>query len=169
MFLEKRKADPTLPCPDSIGAMFLLIARKFVSRWNFNNPTAYSNREDMISFGIEYCLRYMGNFTLEISDNPFSFFTQIIKSAFYQTLNTENRKRDTVTNAKEKLASETCTPVIRGNIRFFRPNERSIEEIIDEQEIKAEIAKRKIILWEDELVIQNLNTDFIDTFFKENK
>jgi hypothetical protein len=46
----------------------------------------------MISDGIENCLQYLHNFDPEKSNNPFSYFTQIIYYAFLRRIQKEKKQ-----------------------------------------------------------------------------
>lgn len=72
--------------PDYIGRVFLDIATRFSHRSNFIN---YTYREDMISDGVENCLRYIDNFDPNKGTNPFSYFTQIVYYAFLRRIQKE--------------------------------------------------------------------------------
>ena len=74
-----------------IGECFLKIANHLSYRPNFIN---YTYRDDMISDGIENCLRYMSNFNPNKSNNPFAYFTQIIYYAFIRRIQKEKKQQD---------------------------------------------------------------------------
>ena len=56
---------------------------------NFVN---YQFKEDMIGDGIENCLQYCENFDPKKSNNPFSYFTQIIYYAFLRRIQKEKKQ-----------------------------------------------------------------------------
>ena len=93
----KRK-DPAVT--NYIGECFLKIANHLSYRPNFIN---YTYRDDMISDGIENCLKYMSNFNSKKSSNPFAYFTQIIYYAFIRRIQKEKKQQD----VKAKLISNT--------------------------------------------------------------
>ena len=72
-----------------LGECFLKIARKLSNKPNFIN---YPFKADMISDGVENCLRYMHNFDPEKTRNPFSYFTQIIYYAFLRRIAAEKKE-----------------------------------------------------------------------------
>ena len=74
-----------------LGECFLKIATHLSYKPNFVN---YMFREDMISDGIENCVRYIKNFDPEKSRNPFAYFTQIIHYAFLRRIQKEKRQMD---------------------------------------------------------------------------
>ena len=72
---SKKKSEKIPPVTDYIATCFFKIAEHLSHRPNFIN---YPFKEDMIGDGIENCLQYAHNFDPEKSENPFSYFTQII-------------------------------------------------------------------------------------------
>ena len=72
-----------------IGECILKIATHLSYKPNFIN---YSYREEMISDGIENCLQYIDNFDPSKSNNPFSYFTQIIYYAFLRRIAKEKKQ-----------------------------------------------------------------------------
>ena len=87
---ECEEADePKPPVTDYIGECFLKIAEHLSYRPNFIN---YAYREEMVGDGVENCLMYASNFDPEKSDNPFSYFTQIIYYAFLRRIQKEKKQ-----------------------------------------------------------------------------
>jgi DNA-directed RNA polymerase specialized sigma24 family protein len=84
---KKEKGWPQVP--HYVGECLLKIATHLSYKANFIN---YSYREDMISDGIENCLQYIDNFDPEKSNNPFSYFTQIIYYAFLRRIAKEKKQ-----------------------------------------------------------------------------
>jgi hypothetical protein len=166
-YFEKKKENPDTPCPNSIARMFLLIANKFVN--SFKSSTKYGYREDMVQNGVLFCLSYMDNFSLKESNNPFAYFTQVIKSAFYQTYNKEINKLKLKKSYEEYVSDRTCSVRIKHGMKLWKEDEEeSIEEIIDRQMKEEKESNQKYIFWEKE--VQELNSDFIENilpnFFK---
>ena len=88
--IEAEEAGEPKPCvTDYIGECFLKIAEHLSYRPNFIN---YPYREEMVGDGIENCLMYASNFDPEKSDNPFSYFTQIIYYAFLRRIQKEKKQ-----------------------------------------------------------------------------
>jgi DNA-directed RNA polymerase specialized sigma24 family protein len=83
-----------------IGSCIYLIATRLAYRPNFIN---YSYREEMVSDGIENCLKYIDNFDPDKYSNPFAYFTQIIYFAFLRRIKKENDQ----SKIKQKLILET--------------------------------------------------------------
>jgi DNA-directed RNA polymerase specialized sigma24 family protein len=81
----KREKLPQPPVPEFVGECILKIANKLANRPNFMN---YPFREEMISDGIEKCIKYAHNYDIGY-DNPFAYFTQIIYYAFLNRIDNE--------------------------------------------------------------------------------
>tara|TARA_R100000664_G_C2749994_1_gene137331 strand:+ start:678 stop:1280 length:603 start_codon:yes stop_codon:yes gene_type:complete len=81
--------EPKPPVTDYIGDCFLKIAEHLSYRPNFIN---YPYREEMVGDGIENCLMYASNFDPDKSDNPFSYFTQIVYYAFLRRIQKEKKQ-----------------------------------------------------------------------------
>lgn len=82
-----------------IGECLLKIGTHLSYKPNFYN---YSYREDMILDGVQNCLQYINNFDPNKSNNPFSYFTQIIYYAFLRRIAKEKKQ----TYIKNKLVME---------------------------------------------------------------
>lgn len=72
-----------------IGECFILLCNKIASRWNFSN---YSYKDEMISAGIEICIRRIHNFDPEKSANPFGFFSRIVWRTFSDIIQEEHKQ-----------------------------------------------------------------------------
>ena len=81
--------DPKPQVSDYIARCFLQIGENLAKKPNFMN---YPFKEDMISDGVENCLMYCSNFDPEKSNNPFSYFTQIIYYAFLRRIQKEKKQ-----------------------------------------------------------------------------
>lgn len=81
--------EPKPPISDYIARCFLQIGENLAKKPNFMN---YPFKEDMISDGVENCLMYCENFDPEKSNNPFSYFTQIIYYAFLRRIQKEKKQ-----------------------------------------------------------------------------
>ena len=88
--------EPTPQVTNYIGECFLKIANGLSYRPNFIN---YTYRSEMVSDGIENCLQYIHNFDPDKSNNPFSYFTQIIYYAFLRRIQKEKKQ----THIKNKM------------------------------------------------------------------
>lgn len=113
-YLTKRKeaeeAGKTLPqIPKYLAECFLQIANRLGTKANF---AYYSYLEEMKSDGVMNCIQYIKNFNPEKSNNPFAYFTQIIKFAFIRRIEQEKKqlyvkyKNYQNLNVQEDLAGE---------------------------------------------------------------
>lgn len=84
--IEEDRMKPRVP--EYVGECILLIANRLSTKYQFCN---YQYREDMVSDGVENCLLYIDNFNPEKSENPFSYFTQIIYYAFLRRIQNEKK------------------------------------------------------------------------------
>ena len=81
-----------LPLPrisNYLGECILKIANNLAHKGNFNG---YSFKEEMISDGIENCIKYFDKFNPEKSTNPFSYYTQIIYYAYLRRIAKEKKQ-----------------------------------------------------------------------------
>lgn len=76
--------------PNYIGECFYKIATKLSNRPNFIN---YSYKEEMIGDGIENCINYIRSFDPDKSNNPFSYFTQIVWHSFIHRIQKEKKQQ----------------------------------------------------------------------------
>ena len=77
------------PIPNEIGHIFIQMANKLSTRFNFVN---YTYRDEMVSDGILNAIEAVHKFNPELSSNPFGYFTKIIYWAFVRRI--EREKRD---------------------------------------------------------------------------
>jgi hypothetical protein len=167
-YFEKKKMDPEARVSEEIGEMFLIIAKNFIYKWP--SKITFEYKDDMIQKACEYCLRYIDNYSRSISDNPFAYFTTIITSAFMQEFNYQKKSKELVKHVGEKMINNTCFPKIKNNVKTYVHFNNPIDEQLEYKEtheIKEDISK--MIIWEDELIINNLNTVFLDELNKENE
>lgn len=89
--VDQAKADGReLPqVSDYIGKCILDIAQHLAYKHNF---IGYSFRNEMISDGIENCLRYIDNYDCVNYKNPFAYFTQINFYAFVRRIGKEKKQ-----------------------------------------------------------------------------
>lgn len=85
----REMGDPLPPVTEYIGRCFLEIAENLSKKPNFMN---YVFKDEMIGDGIENCLMYCQNFDPDKSNNPFSYFTQIIYFAFIRRIQKEKKQ-----------------------------------------------------------------------------
>lgn len=97
-----RLHQPRPQVTEYLGDKIMKIATHLAYRPNFSN---YTFRDEMISDGIENCLRYIDNFDPKKSKNPFAYFTQIIYFAFIRRIKNEK----TYMYRKYKIIEHTNT------------------------------------------------------------
>lgn len=85
----EEKGSPKPKVPRYIGQCFIDIATHLAYKPNFNG---YTYKDEMISDGIENCLKVVDNFDPEKSENPFAYFTQITYYAFIRRIQMEKRQ-----------------------------------------------------------------------------
>lgn len=76
---------------DDLAQCMMLICERYASKPNWRG---YSYNDDMISAGLIMLVKNGLLFNEQKSDNPFAYFTQIIKNEFTRVLNTEKKHRD---------------------------------------------------------------------------
>lgn len=90
--LVKEAEENGLPKPqitNFLGECILKIATNFANLRSFNR---YPFKDDMILDGVENCLRVIDNFDETKTQNPFSYFTQIIYYAFLRRISKEKKQ-----------------------------------------------------------------------------
>ena len=107
------KGEKHPPVTNYIGECFMKIAENLSRKPNFIN---YPYRDEMISDGIENCLLYAYNFDPSKSNNPFSYFTQIIYYAFLRRIQKEKKQ------AYIKLKKIEMSDVDSQMKKWFREN-----------------------------------------------
>ena len=123
--------EPRPKIPEYIGECIYKIATRLATNRNFSS---YSYKDEMIADGIEVCIRYLHNFNPEKSNNPFSYFTQIIYYAFLQRISKE--KKQAYIRAKSFENSAIMNTIVDdGNSPYFT-NLRQMYEI-DSDKIAA--------------------------------
>ena len=86
----KAEGKPIPKLNNYLGECIWRIANRLASLPCFYG---YSFREEMIGDGIENCILYFDRFNSDLYDNPFSYYTQIIKWAFFRRIAKEERNR----------------------------------------------------------------------------
>lgn len=77
---------------DEFTKMMMLLTRKYSSKMRFNVCDSF--RDDMEAFALMTIAKVWRSFNPEKSNNPFAYFTQVIKRAFYQYQNIERKQRN---------------------------------------------------------------------------
>jgi hypothetical protein len=133
------------PVTPYIGQCFMEIAENLAKKPNFMN---YPFKEDMIGDGIENCLMYCSNFDPDKSNNPFSYFTQIIYYAFLRRIQKE--KKQTLIKYKY-LKSLDTEGDLSEYLKFLGISEeeeiylKSLEEETPKKKIKKKANKKSFL------------------------
>lgn len=76
---------------DKFGHMMLLLVKRYSSQGCY---AGYTYVDDMESYALMTVCKVWNSFNPEKSSNPFAYFTQTIKRAFWQYLHQEEKHRD---------------------------------------------------------------------------
>lgn len=77
---------------NKLAQMLMLLVERYSKHPDYAN--IYSYVDDMKSFALLTLVKVWVSFNPEKSKNPFAYFTQIIRHAFYQYLNHEKKQRE---------------------------------------------------------------------------
>lgn len=88
-YLKECEKNKEIDIPEYIGECFLKISKKLAGKGNFSG---YTFKDEMICDGIENCIIAIKKFNPEKSNNPFSYFTQIIWFAFIRRIQKEKKQ-----------------------------------------------------------------------------
>lgn len=83
------KGIPKPRISEYIGECIFKIATNFAHLKSFNS---YPFKDDMILDGVENCLKVIDNFDENKTQNPFSYFTQIVFFAFLRRIAKEKKQ-----------------------------------------------------------------------------
>ena len=75
-----------------LAKMFMLLVERYASKIRFRVTESF--KEDMKGFAITTLMKVWKGFNAEKSNNPFAYFTQCAKHAFYQFQNQEKKQKD---------------------------------------------------------------------------
>lgn len=73
---------------EELGRMLLLIAKNLSNKGNFIN---YTWKDDMIQEAVLTCCKYLKNFDLKKSNNPFAYITTICSHSFVNYINKQKK------------------------------------------------------------------------------
>jgi hypothetical protein len=82
--------NPDTRIPEYIGVCIFNICNRLSTKPNF---VGYSYRAEMVSDGIENCIRAVHLFDPDKTNNPFAYFTQIAWNAFIRRITDEKREQ----------------------------------------------------------------------------
>lgn len=86
----KLQSNPEARIPEYIGLCIRNICERLSTKPNF---VGYSFRDEMVSDGIENCIRAVHLFDPNKTSNPFAYFTQIAWNAFIRRINQEKKEQ----------------------------------------------------------------------------
>jgi len=82
----EEQGKPIPSAPDYIGKAFMLLCDRIGTKGNFSG---YSYLDEMKSDAIENCIAQIRSFNPQKSQNPFAYFTTVIKNAFVRRIKKE--------------------------------------------------------------------------------
>ncbi len=91
LLAEVLKSKETGKMTDKFGHMMLLLVKRYSAQGCYSS---YTYVDDMESYALMTVCKVWNSFNPEKSDNPFAYFTQTIKRAFWQFLIQEEKHRD---------------------------------------------------------------------------
>lgn len=127
--------------PDYIGNCIYQIATRLATKPNFSG---YSYKDDMISDGIENCLRYILNFDPEKSQNPFAYFTQIIWYAFLRRIQNEKKQMYIRFKSSQHMMTEASVHDSNDTAIHMNAPPDYINDFIEDYEDKIKTKKTTI-------------------------
>lgn len=101
---------------DNLGKYFIKLIERYSQKPNFSK---YTFLEDMKNNALYQCILYAHNFDPKKSQNPFSYFTNIIHNAFIQTI----KKEKEFNNLKFNLRKEIDENISRYDYRYILKDE----------------------------------------------
>ena len=81
--------DPSVQPSDYIVYAIMLICQRRLNSYNFSQ---YDFKDEMLSDAYLDCFRDLTKFNPEVSDNPFSYFTQIANIAYIRRIKLEKQQ-----------------------------------------------------------------------------
>lgn len=86
---------------EELGKMLMILCKRYAKHPDYSN--IFSHEEDMQAFGLLTVVKVWKSFNPDKSNNPFAYFTQILRHAFYQYGNSEKKAQDTKKAVKKDL------------------------------------------------------------------
>lgn len=102
---DKQDQSKKPKIPDYAAISIMKIAERLATKPNFAH---YSFKQDMIDDGILNCVQYIHNFNPNISQNAFSYFTQIIHFAFLRRIEKQKKETEGTKMYKAQLLTEAA-------------------------------------------------------------
>lgn len=91
LLIEIKKSKEQGKMTDEFAKMMMLLAKRYSSQGSY---AGYTYIEDMESYALMTVCKVWNSFNEEKSNNPFAYFTQTIKRAFWQYMYQEEKHRD---------------------------------------------------------------------------
>lgn len=155
MLAEIIKSKEQGAMTDNFSRMIMLLVKRYSSQGKYSG---YTYVEDMEGYALYIVCKVWNSFNPEKYDNPFAYFTQTIKRAFWQYLYQEERHRD-IRDAmlvkegelpshsfNEKYYQEMITEAYEEsfkkgemNGRFRNLLQRHVEMLIEDEEARENI------------------------------
>lgn len=164
----EEKGLPKPQIPRYIGECLYKIANKLSYRPNFIN---YSYRDEMIADGLENCITYFDNFDPDKSNNPFSYFTQIIYYAFLRRIQKEKKQvyvkhkvyhqqmvDGSMHHLQEGNTGEDFDVAVMEDTDYINDFVKTFEDKIEEKK-KAKVAKSKKTIDIDTILQESFTND----------
>lgn len=153
---------------ERFGEMIMILARRYSSQGSY---ASYTYREDMESYAFTIVCRGWDSFDPESYNNPFAYFTQTVKRAFWQFLDSEKSQR----NIKDALLlkeGELPSHTYEEDFRETELEEAYLESVSAKKItdrfynlLMREIAK----VVEDKEATRSIHRDMINTILKKEK
>lgn len=90
--------------PEYLGECFYKIATRLSTKYRFAN---YTYRDEMISDAIENCVMVVNGFDPAKSNNPFAYFTQVIRNAFFRRIMKEKKQQYVKYRSMQKMTIDS--------------------------------------------------------------
>ena len=150
--------DDEPPIPEEIGRNILLIASHTAKKHNWQSNSHY--RQEMISDAVLNCIKYIRNFDVEKSKNPFSYFTQISYYSFLKTIDIE--KTQDYVKHKSTLNSQIFQELQNGTLD-------DEDKVLEDFEYNLESVEDFISIYENRAFGKKLNIDTVAGSGGKNK
>lgn len=115
---------------EQLGDMILKLCERYAKHPDYMK--IYSYDDDMQAFGVYTLVKVWSRFNPDKSQNPFAYFTQIAKHAFYQYLNYEKKQRD----IKDLYTQKVIDVIVNAaedsmNFSMFNEDDSDYQEVYD--------------------------------------
>lgn len=123
---------------EELGNMILTLCERYAKHPDYMK--IYSYDDDMKSFGVYTLVKVWSRFNPDKSQNPFAYFTQIAKHAFYQYLNYEKKQRDIRDLYTQKVVDVIVNAAEDGmNSSMFNEDDSDYQEVYDYSHVSKNV------------------------------